>query len=45
MDRLEKVMKEGLELCKKKNKDYGDAFAECGTVGVLVRMQDKIRRM
>lgn len=44
VDDLSVVMKEGLELFAKKNKDYGDAFAECGTVGVLVRMQDKIRR-
>lgn len=41
---METVMKEGLELFKRKNKDYGDAFADCGVVGVLVRMQDKIRR-
>ena len=47
MDRpaqLSKVMEEGLELFRKKNKDYGDAFADCGPVGVLVRMQDKLRR-
>ena len=29
----------------KKNKDYGDAFAEYGTVGVLVRLGDKIKRL
>ena len=29
----------------KKNKDYGDAFAKYGTVGVLVRMGDKIARL
>ena len=45
VESLEKVMKEGLELFSQKNKDYGDAFADCGTVGVLVRMQDKIKRM
>lgn len=47
MDRpaqLSKVMEEGLTLFRKKNKDYGDAFADCGPVGVLVRMQDKLRR-
>lgn len=37
-EQLEKVMQEGLELFRRKNADYGDAFAECGTVGVLVRM-------
>ena len=30
---------------KKKNHDYGDAFAEYGVVGVLVRMGDKIKRL
>ena len=42
---MKKVQKEGLELFKKKNKDYGDAFANYGPVGVLVRMGDKITRM
>ena len=41
---MEKVQKEGLELFKKKNADYGDAFAEYGTIGVLMRIQDKIKR-
>ena len=47
MDRvkqMEKIQKEGLELFKKKNKDYGDAFAKYGTIGVLVRIEDKISR-
>ena len=43
-EQMEKVQKEGLELFKKKNTDYGDAFAEYGTVGVLMRIQDKIKR-
>ena len=42
---MEKVQKEGLELFKKKNADYGDAFANYGVVGVLVRMGDKISRL
>jgi hypothetical protein len=42
---MEKVQKEGLDLFRKKNTDYGDAFANYGTVGVLVRMGDKIQRM
>ena len=33
------------ELFKRKNTDYGDAFATYGPVGVLVRMGDKITRM
>jgi hypothetical protein len=31
-------------LFTKKNADYGDAFAQFGLVGVLVRMEDKIKR-
>ena len=31
-------------LFQKKNKDYGDAFADYGSIGVLVRLGDKIRR-
>jgi hypothetical protein len=48
MDRvcqLEKVQQEGLELFKRKNKDYGDAFATYGPIGVLVRIGDKINRL
>ena len=45
VEQMETVQKEGLELFKKKNKDYGDAFAEYGVVGVLVRMGDKIKRL
>tara|TARA_B110000305_G_C19180982_1_gene511994 strand:- start:332 stop:727 length:396 start_codon:yes stop_codon:yes gene_type:complete len=40
-----KVQQEGLELFKKKNQDYGDAFANYGVIGVLVRMGDKISRL
>ena len=29
---------------KKKNADYGDAFAKFGLIGVLVRIEDKIKR-
>ena len=44
IDQMKKVQTEGLELFKKKNADYGDAFAEYGTIGVLMRMQDKLKR-
>ena len=33
------------KLFKKKNQDYGDAFANYGPVGVIVRMGDKIQRL
>ena len=39
------VQKEGLELFKRKNADYGDAFANYGTIGVIIRMSDKIQRL
>lgn len=42
---LQRVQQEALELFKRKNKDYGDAFAECGPVGVVVRMGDKLARL
>jgi len=45
VEQMEKVHKEGLELFKKKNADYGDAFANYGAIGVLVRMGDKIQRL
>ena len=47
MDRVEQmkeIQQKGLELFTRKNKDYGDAFAKFGVVGVLVRIEDKIQR-
>lgn len=43
-NQMEAVQKEGLELFKKKNADYGDAFSTYGTVGVMVRISDKLQR-
>ena len=48
MDRvsqLKAVQLEGAKLFEKKNKDYGDAFANYGPIGVIVRMGDKINRL
>lgn len=48
MDRVSQynaVQKEAVELFEKKNKDYGDAFATYGPIGVIVRMGDKISRL
>jgi hypothetical protein len=39
------VQNEGLELFTRKNADYGDAFANYGSVGVIVRVGDKIQRL
>lgn len=47
MDRVEqmkKIQQSALELFAKKNIDYGDAFAKFGTIGVLMRIEDKIQR-
>jgi hypothetical protein len=38
------VHESALKVFKKKNADYGDAFAKHGLVGVLVRIEDKIQR-
>ena len=42
---MTKVQNESLELFKKKNQDYGDAFANYGPIGVMVRMGDKMQRL
>ena len=44
-EQLKKVQKEAFELFCKKNQDYGDSFATYGTVGIIVRMGDKIQRL
>ena len=47
-DRIEQLIKiqyEALELFKRKNADYGDAFVKYGLVGVLIRMEDKLQRL
>ena len=46
-DRVEQfsnVQRTALEVFKKKNADYGDAFAKHGVIGVLIRIEDKIQR-
>lgn len=45
ISQMMKVQTEGLELFKRKNADYGDAFANYGSIGVIVRMGDKIQRL
>jgi len=41
---MEQIQTQALELFKKKNADYGDAFAKFGIIGVLMRIEDKIQR-
>lgn len=45
VSQMVEVQSEALELFKKKNADYGDAFANYGSIGVIVRMGDKIQRL
>lgn len=44
LEQFRKVQEEGFELFNRKNTDYGDAFADYGVVGILVRMGDKLKR-
>jgi hypothetical protein len=45
VDSLVKIQDVARKLFQKKNQDYGDAFANYGPIGVLVRMGDKISRL
>lgn len=45
LEQLKKVQQEGADLFTRKNADYGDAFANYGPIGVLIRMGDKIQRL
>jgi hypothetical protein len=44
VEQMKKIQGDALELFSKKNADYGDAFAKFGTIGVLMRIEDKIQR-
>ena len=44
VEQMQEVQAEALELFRKKNQDYGDSFAEYGTIGVLMRIGDKMKR-
>ena len=41
---LQQIYKESRDLFEKKNSDYGDAFMDYTTIGILVRLGDKIKR-
>ena len=38
------IQARALDLFARKNRDYGDAFAKFGVIGVLMRIEDKIQR-
>ena len=44
VDQMILVQTTALEMFRKKNADYGDAFAKFGVIGVLMRIEDKIQR-
>jgi hypothetical protein len=44
VEQLKEIQEKCLKVFEKKNKDYGDAFAQHGPVGVLVRISDKLSR-
>ena len=45
VQQLADVQLEARNLFEKKNADYGDAFAKHGSIGVLVRIGDKMHRL
>ena len=44
VEQLKSIQSDALELFRKKNADYGDAFSKFGIIGVLMRIEDKIQR-
>ena len=44
VEQMKRIHATALDLFTKKNTDYGDAFAEFGVIGVLMRIEDKIKR-
>jgi len=44
IEQMRQIQSECLELFRKKNSDYGDAFAKFGIIGILTRIEDKIQR-
>ena len=44
VQQMERVQSNALDMFRKKNADYGDAFAKFGVVGVRMRIEDKIQR-
>mgnify|MGYP001210922152 CR=1 FL=1 len=44
-EKFKNIQDEGYKLFKQKNADYGNSFEDCGLIGILVRINDKIKRM
>ena len=44
VEKFKRVQNEGLEIFRKKNADYGEAYKTFGLIGVLTRLEDKLLR-
>lgn len=44
IEQMKKIHDDALEVFRKKNADYGDSFATYGIIGILIRVEDKMRR-
>lgn len=44
VEQFRKVQEEGAATFERKNSDYGDSIATHGTLGVLMRIHDKLNR-
>ena len=44
VEQMRDIQDKALELFRKKNIDYGDSFATYGIIGILMRIEDKLKR-
>lgn len=44
IQQMKKIHDDALEVFRRKNADYGDSFATYGIIGILIRIEDKLRR-
>jgi hypothetical protein len=44
IQQMKKIHDDALEVFRRKNADYGDSFATYGIIGILIRIEDKMRR-
>jgi hypothetical protein len=44
IEQMQKIHDDALDVFRRKNADYGDSFATYGIIGILIRIEDKMRR-
>ena len=44
IEKFKIIQQTAFELFNRKNADYGNSYKECGKVGLIVRLKDKINR-